>query len=32
VPYGLPADLEAAIAAFVGYYNCRRHTTSLWAT
>ena len=24
MPYELPADLEAAIAAFVGYYNHRR--------
>ncbi len=25
VPYELPADLEAAISAFVSYYNYRRH-------
>ncbi len=29
VPYELPADLEAAIAAFVGYYNYRRYHKAL---
>ena len=29
VPYELPADLEAAIAAFVGYYNDRRYHKAL---
>ncbi len=29
VPYELPADLEAAIVAFVRYYNYRRYHTAL---
>ena len=29
VPYELPADLEAAIAAFVSYYNYRRYHKAL---
>ena len=29
VPYELPADLEAAIAAFVSYYNYRRYHNTL---
>ena len=29
VPYELPADLEAAIAAFVAYYNYRRYHNAL---
>ena len=29
MPYELPADLEAAIAAFVGYYNYRRYHKAL---
>ena len=29
VPYDLPADLEAAIVAFVGYYNYRRYHKAL---
>ena len=29
VPYELPADLEAAIAAFVAYYNYRRYHKAL---
>ena len=29
VPYELPADVEAAIAAFVGYYNDRRYHKAL---
>ena len=29
VPYELPADLEAAIVAFVGYYNYRRYHKAL---
>jgi putative transposase len=29
LPYELPADLEAAIAAFVGYYNHRRYDKAL---
>ena len=29
VPYELPADLKAAIAAFVGYYNYRRYHKAL---
>ena len=31
VPYELPADLEAATAAFVSYYNYGA-TTTPWAT
>ena len=29
VPYELPADLEAALAAFVSYYNYRRRHKAL---
>ena len=29
VPYGLPSDLEAAIVAFVSYYNYRRYHKAL---
>ena len=29
MPYELPADLEAAIAAFVSYYNYRRYHKAL---
>jgi transposase InsO family protein len=29
VPYEVPADLETAIAAFVGYYNYRRYHKAL---
>tara|TARA_B100000749_G_scaffold214962_1_gene169822 strand:+ start:493 stop:726 length:234 start_codon:yes stop_codon:yes gene_type:complete len=29
VPYELPADLDAAIAAFVSYYNYRRYHKAL---
>ena len=29
VPYGLPSDLEAAIVAFVSYYNYRRYHKEL---
>ena len=29
VPYELPADLEAAIVAFVSYYNYRRYYKAL---
>ena len=29
VPYEMPADLEAAIAAFVSYYNYRRYHMAL---
>ena len=29
VPYELPADLEAALAAFVSYYNYRRYHKAL---
>ncbi len=29
IPYEVPSDLEAAIAAFVGYYNCRRYHMAL---
>ena len=29
MPYELPADLEAAIAAFVNYYNYRRYQKAL---
>ena len=29
VPYEMPSDLEAAIAAFVSYYNCRRYHMAL---
>jgi hypothetical protein len=32
VPYNLPADLEAAIAAFVSNYNYRRYQKEPWAT
>ena len=29
VPYELPSDLDAAIASFVSYYNCRRYHMAL---
>ena len=29
VPYKMPADLEAAIVAFVSYYNYRRYHMAL---
>ena len=29
LPYEVPTDLEAAIAAFVSYYNCRRYHMAL---
>ena len=29
-PYELPSDLEAAIAAFVSYYNYRSHHKALF--
>ena len=31
LPYELPSDLEAAIVAFVSYYNYRRYHKA-WAT